>query len=117
MILLPNFLANEFRYSVYATNEYFILVFILQRYEKLYFAFPCEKITAKETLFHLGYISNVSRFHRLIYFGDCDVCYLFHRENLESSYKCSNVELICSACVEKTLRLSKRVPHGWYRVI
>ena len=32
MILLPNFLAKEFRYF-HATNEYFIRVFILQWYE------------------------------------------------------------------------------------
>ena len=24
-------------------------------------------------------------------FADCNLCYLFHRENLASSYKCSNV--------------------------
>ena len=52
-------------------------------------------------LFHLVFIFNVSRFHRSVCFGDCNVCYLFHRENLASSYKCSNVELICSACVKR----------------
>ena len=51
--------------------------------------------------YHLVFILNVSRFHRRICFGDCDVCYLYHRENLESSYKCSNVELICSECVKR----------------
>ena len=44
---------------------------------------------------------NVSRFHPSIRFGDCDVCYLFYGENLASPYKCSKVELICSACVKR----------------
>ena len=50
---------------------------------------------------NFGFHFNVSRFHRSIFYGDCDVCYLFRRENLASLYKCRNVELICSACVKR----------------
>ena len=35
------------------------------------------------------------------------MCFLFQRENLASSFKCSNVELICSACVKIKHNLSK----------
>ena len=34
-------------------------------------------------------------------FGDCDACYLFYGKNLASPYKCSKVELIYSACVQR----------------
>ena len=75
-MILPNFVANEFRYF-HATNEYFKLVFILQWYEIRYFAFPWGKITAKETLFHqFGFLFNVSRFHRsILAIATCVICF------------------------------------------
>ena len=33
--------------------------------------------------------------------GDCDVCNLFYGKNLASTYKCSKVELIFSACIKR----------------
>ena len=33
--------------------------------------------------------------------GYCDVCYLFYGKNLARPYKCSKVQLICSACVKR----------------
>ena len=37
--------------------------------------------------FHLVFIVNVSQFHPGLCFGDCDVCYVFHWENIASPYK------------------------------
>ena len=91
MILLPNFLANEFRDSFKQQMN------ILYRGMKIHRG----KVTAKQFLFHLIFLFNVSRFHPNIRFGDCDVCYLFYGKNLASPYKCSKVELICSAWVKR----------------
>ena len=55
----------------------------------------------ERNLILFGFLFNVSRFHPSICFEDCDVCYLFYRENLASSYKCRKVELIFRACVRR----------------
>ena len=47
------------------------------------------------------FIFNVPHIQRSVCFDDCNMCCLFGRENLASPYKCSNVELIYSACVTR----------------
>ena len=59
-------------------------------------------------LIHLVFLVNNSRFHSRINFGDCDVCYLFHRENLACPYKSSKVEVICSACIKRKYFVPER---------
>ena len=91
-------------------KQIFILVLILQRYENDTSPFLVERLAQK-------HFYTATHFHRSVCFCDCDVCYLFHRDNYASPYKCSNVEFMYSACVKKKLFVPVRKTHGWYRVI
>ena len=100
MILLSNFFANEFRYF-HATNECYKLVFILQWFELQYFAFPMGKINVKEIDFiWFSFLTSLAFIEvYVLAIATCVIC--FTGKNFTSSYKCSNVELICSACVKR----------------
>ena len=48
-----------------------------------------------------SFLTSLAFIEASICFSDCDMCYLFHMKKFREFIKCSNVELICSACVKK----------------